>query len=82
MFYVYLLTGRNNPPPEPRITATKYFLRGETFSMNCTVPHQNEPISLGWRTPHLPSNEVIALSSIFLTLEERKMLLYVLVSIE
>ncbi|XP_026326483.1 vascular endothelial growth factor receptor 1 isoform X4 [Hyposmocoma kahamanoa] len=41
------------PPPQPQITSgSKYFLEGETFSLNCSVPKQrNSAMELKWTIP-------------------------------
>lgn len=49
-------TDRQDKPPIPKITKidSSFFLKGETFSLNCTVTYQpNSPVSLFWNTSRL-----------------------------
>lgn len=46
------------PPPVPKISGGyKFFLEGETLSMNCTVNYENGLlVSLNWEYPPNVSN--------------------------
>ncbi|XP_072942259.1 vascular endothelial growth factor receptor 1 isoform X2 [Epargyreus clarus] len=46
-------------PSLPKIIGEKYFLEGETFTLNCTVKYQQIASMLKWKSPHNYSKEVI-----------------------
>ncbi|CAB3236151.1 unnamed protein product [Arctia plantaginis] len=53
------------PPPVPKISGGfKFFLEGETFSMNCTVNYESGLlVSLNWEYPPNVSNDSIIIKS-------------------
>lgn len=53
MITVYLFLGPRLSVEKPKIIAkSKYFLDGDTFSLNCSVPYvSNHAVELIWETP-------------------------------
>ncbi|XP_038213360.1 vascular endothelial growth factor receptor 1 isoform X3 [Zerene cesonia] len=55
------ITNDNIEPPMPKIVReSELFLRGETFSINCTVDYQaNSAVVLTWQTPYPYANNIL-----------------------
>ncbi|CAK1551856.1 unnamed protein product [Leptosia nina] len=60
-FWKFILTNNDVQPPTPSITGdSAFFLKGETFSLNCTVTYQaNTAVVLKWDTPKGFTDNVI-----------------------